>query len=171
MLTMNLPTVTRILRSISRALESLLSIGGLESFFLAVDPYDPTDEGFLGGTLLGREFWRGHRGCGAAGARAFQTHCQKSIAGQLPLPQEVPAYPIAVPPTSHIHVPVVQPTNAVKKSPASTLKTEVYASVRNALRSVIGICTGDFIRGLTSEASVLKLWTSCIQSGLGCQER
>lgn len=46
----------------SRLLESLGSVSGIQSFLLAVDPStsDP-DDAFLGGTVTGREFWRGLR--------------------------------------------------------------------------------------------------------------
>lgn len=112
-------TVHEILRTTSQNLEALEGIAGLHSFFLVVNPYDPADEGFLGGTVLGREFWRGYRNCGVAGARAFKAHCAKALEDQSHrsvVPQQPP------------------PSIAQKKGPASELKKEVYAAVRNALR-------------------------------------
>lgn len=108
-----------ILRGTSQNLESLEGIAGLHSFFLVVNPKDATDEGFLGGTVLGRDFWRGYRGGGATGARAFKEHCAKVLESQTPCPAAVR--------TLHLQGPQ-------KKSSASELKKEIYAAVRNALR-------------------------------------
>lgn len=97
-----------------------------------MNPADPRDEGFLGGTPLGREFWRGHRGCGAAGARAFQLFCQQAAAAP-PAQERVQeraqahdARPAAV---------LAAGNTGVKKSPAGAVKAEVYLAVRNAVRS------------------------------------
>ncbi|KAI0091207.1 hypothetical protein BDY19DRAFT_689234 [Irpex rosettiformis] len=137
--------LSTIMRMISDALESLEVVSGHQSFFLIVNPNDESDQGFLGGTILGREFWRGHRGCGAAGALAFNLFCQKaahpnvsnsSVAGTthvLQQPQPVPTQPIGIVPyPTHPH------GEAPKKNLASTVKAEVYASVRNAIRTVTG---------------------------------
>ena len=40
----------------SQELESLETLAGVQSFFLVVNPHDPDDQGFLGGTVVGREF-------------------------------------------------------------------------------------------------------------------
>ena len=124
-----------------------------------MDPYDPHGEGFLGGTLLGREFWRGHRGCGAAGARAFQVFCRKSQLGtayaaqdvkassaglvggyvaSLPLPLPSSGTSSARPDDILLQSTNIQPANATaaKPGPAGALKTEVYAAMRNAVRRV-----------------------------------
>ncbi|KAJ7903504.1 hypothetical protein B0H14DRAFT_2665165 [Mycena olivaceomarginata] len=101
---------------------------GVQSFLLAVDPSDPTGSGFLGGSLLGREFWRGQRGGGDAGAKAFKLHCFKSGA-RTPAPSTAeassskPAPPPAIP----------------KIAPARTLKADLYDGVRKALRSASGV--------------------------------
>lgn len=155
-------TVLEILRSTSRILESLHDLAGLQSFFLVVNPHDPEDEGFLGGTVLGREFWRGHRGCGVAGAEAFRTQCVKAITAHpnlvagagatTPMPNQTHAYTHAHAHThTHTHAqphkqtqahcqPPVQMLNmkSQKKGPAVTLKMGIYADVRNALRSISG---------------------------------
>lgn len=147
----NKEIAAEVLKSISSQLELLQSILGMESFYLAVNPYDPADDGFLGGTLLGREFWRGHRGCGAPGARAFQLFCQK--AGQalatpvLPPPPNAstPHSPLApsVPPSPYPQASTsAQPISAgnasAKKGPAGTVRAEVYVTVRNAIRVASG---------------------------------
>ncbi|KAI0303751.1 hypothetical protein B0F90DRAFT_1319989 [Multifurca ochricompacta] len=62
-----------ILLSTSQVLESLQDIAGVQSFFLAINPNDADDEGFLGGTTLGREFWRSLRGGGTAGAKSLKS--------------------------------------------------------------------------------------------------
>ena len=103
----------------------------LQSFFLVVNPNDPADEGFLGGTLIGREFWRGHRGCGTAGAQAFKLHCKNATTGFGPINDAtaIPLLPIRTVGTQSVLVPP-------RKGPASSIKAEVYANVRAALRFV-----------------------------------
>ena len=94
----------------------------VQSFVLAVDPFDPSDDGFLGGTTTGREFWRGLRGGGAPGALAFKEQCRRSYVPQMSAARTPP-----------VSAPTVSKS---KKTPASLLKTEVYAAVRAALRFV-----------------------------------
>jgi hypothetical protein len=71
------------LRAVSRALESLHSIFHIDALLLVVSPHDPpasvastskaqSTDAWLGGTPLGRDFWRGLRGGGVAGAKAFK---------------------------------------------------------------------------------------------------
>ena len=113
------------MRDISAALESLEVVAGLHSFYLIVDPSSSADDGFLGGTVLGREFWRGHRGCGAPGAQAFKLFCQKSALH----------HSHASPSSSHFQQEVkAAGVQLSKKSTASAVKSEVYATVRNAVR-------------------------------------
>lgn len=110
----------------SRILESLSEVSGVQSFLLAVDPNDPSDGGFLGGSLIGREFWRvGMRGGGETGARAFKafyaTHAQTTAK------------------SNHIqmierHIPTPPPKVKGPEGPAKSLKNELYETVRNALR-------------------------------------
>lgn len=87
-----------------------------------MDPFDASDDGFLGGTNAGREFWRGLRGGGAPGALAFKEYCRRGYGPQSST-TEIP--PVSVPTMSKS-----------KKTPASLLKSEVYAAVRAALRLV-----------------------------------
>jgi hypothetical protein len=110
------------LKSVSRTLEALAATLSVESFVLAVDPFDPSDEGFLGGTTTGREFWRGLRGGGTPGALTFKDHCRRSYESQT---STAPMPPVSTPAVSKS-----------KKTPASLLKSEVYAAVRATLRSV-----------------------------------
>ncbi|GJE88642.1 hypothetical protein PsYK624_047250 [Phanerochaete sordida] len=132
-----------VLRSISQQLEYLQTICGLQSFYLAVNPGDPSDQGFLGGTLLGREFWRGYRGCGEPGARAFREYCTNASA----TPTAVPwASTSAREPTPQpAAAPGVQPAGgaALRKSPANALKAEVYLAVRTAVRAASGVRTAE----------------------------
>lgn len=126
------PVVQEALRHTSGVLESLQNIAGLHSFFLVVNPRDPDHKGFLGGTLVGREFWRGHRGCGDPGAQAFKLFCNTSSGGRhattsgINLPTPVPSAG-TLSQTSDM-------TPITKKGPAGSLKAGVYSSVRNALR-------------------------------------
>ncbi|KAJ6513230.1 hypothetical protein C8R45DRAFT_962897 [Mycena sanguinolenta] len=120
--------VPSVLSDASRILESLCDASGVQSFLLAVDPADPTGSGFLGGSLLGREFWRGLRGGGDAGAKAFKLHCFKSGA-RTPIPSmtEASSSKLAPPPAVN------------KVAPARTLKADLYDGVRKALRSASGV--------------------------------
>ncbi|KAH9972867.1 hypothetical protein BGW80DRAFT_1313037 [Lactifluus volemus] len=106
-------TVRNILLTTSQVLESLQTAAGVQSFVLAVNPYDAGDEGFLGGTPLGRDFWRNLRGGGTAGAKAL-----KSLA-----------------------VSTLQSTSSSssQKDTAHSVKSEVYARVRNLLRTTSGV--------------------------------
>jgi len=113
------------LRSVSQALERLAATLSVQSFVLAVDPFDPSDDGFLGGTTTGREFWRGLRSGGASGALAFKEHCRRSYD---PQPSKAGTPPVSAPAISKS-----------KKTPASLLKSEVYAAVRAALRKASGV--------------------------------
>ena len=118
--------VGRVLRVVSQQMESLEALAGLQSFFLVVDPNDPADEGFLGGTIKGREFWRGHRGCGVAGAQAFKAQCLRAQT-QLATPTTmVTPLPITVPPSASGSV--------RKKTQAREVKTELYGAMRDSLR-------------------------------------
>ncbi|KAI0787666.1 hypothetical protein C8Q74DRAFT_1253160 [Fomes fomentarius] len=126
--------IDRVLRIVSQQLESLENVAGLQSFFLVVNPNDLRDEGFLGGTITGREFWRGHRGCGAAGVEAFKARCVRS---QVNAPRQVmTAGSSHLPPTPQLH-----PYSDVprKKSQAREVKAELYGAMRDALRVTSGI--------------------------------
>ena len=101
-------------------METLATTLAVQSFVLAIDPFDPSDEGFLGGTTTGREFWRGLRGGGTPGALAFKDYCRRNNDPQ--------ASAVLTPFVS------VSSTSKSKKTPASLLKSEVYAAVRTALR-------------------------------------
>ncbi|KAI0775220.1 hypothetical protein BD413DRAFT_471784 [Trametes elegans] len=127
--------IQQALLDVSKQLETLELLGGLQSFFLVVDPNDPTDEGFLGGTPLGREFWRGHRGCGAAGAQAFKARCTRSA----------PSWPSHTPPIDPALLPASTPPASTtgSKGSARELKTELYAAMRDALRAASGVRTAE----------------------------
>ena len=119
-------TVQSVLRDASRILETLSTSSCVQSFLLAVDPYDLLDGGFLGGSVIGREFWRGLRGGGEVGARAFKTHCTTQLQ------------------TKAVHD--TKPTSSIERQPsvppvpkpyqAKSMKNELYEKVRIALRSV-----------------------------------
>ncbi|KAI1797120.1 hypothetical protein LXA43DRAFT_1138024 [Ganoderma leucocontextum] len=119
--------IRRVLENVSQELQSLETLAGIQSFFLVVNPHDPDDQGFLGGTIVGREFWRGHRGCGAPGAEAFKAQSMRVIPQ---LPSTISAHTV---PTT------VQSTASRKKGPAREVKNELYAGIRNALRAVSGV--------------------------------
>ena len=116
-------SVRSVLYDASRILESLCEVSGIQSFLLAVDPDNPSDGGFLGGSVLGREFWRGLRGGGEAGAKSFKAHCVRELEPHLASvsSQEEGSSSRAM------SVPV-------KQAPAKSLKTDLYENVRKALR-------------------------------------
>jgi hypothetical protein len=118
--------VQNILRSTSQNLEALCSTASIESFFLAVDPNDPDDVGFLGGSVTGREFWRGLRGGGSTGAKGFKAQCVRNATADNAT------------------------TSDPKRAPANTLKMEVYANVRNALR-----CASNFNISIVAKGAYL----------------
>ena len=125
-LLLNPKPVTSVLFDTSRTLESLCQVSGVHSFILAVDPTDPADRGFLGGTLLGREFWRGLRSGGELGAKNFRLHC-------LGTTHTTDDGPTPDPPTTSADP---GPSSSTKRlaMTANAVKTEIYASVRSALR-------------------------------------
>ncbi|KAK0469662.1 uncharacterized protein EV420DRAFT_1472847 [Desarmillaria tabescens] len=118
-----LTCIRTILCDVSGLLETLHKISGVESFVLAVDPPEPGFEGFLGGSLLGREFWRNLRGGGDSGARAFRLHCTKRLVSQ----------------TSAQGSSLSTDPEIVQQKPALSLKAELYEKMRNALRTASGI--------------------------------
>ncbi|TFK40384.1 hypothetical protein BDQ12DRAFT_721829 [Crucibulum laeve] len=121
--------VRSVLCDTSRILESLFDTCGVQSFLLAVDPHDLADTGFLGGSVVGREFWRGLRGGGEPGAKSFRSFCMKQQHSRAVV-DEYLREPDSLQPTS---------PSTVKQSPAQMLKIKLYDAVRNALRSVSGI--------------------------------
>ncbi|KIY71488.1 hypothetical protein CYLTODRAFT_418726 [Cylindrobasidium torrendii FP15055 ss-10] len=103
--------VHNTLSNVSRILEVLHSMSGVDSFVLAVDPHDANMHGFLGGSILGREFWRGLRGGGDAGAKAFKNASQKALA-----------------PSGSNN----------QRANAQSIKSELYEKMRTALRTASG---------------------------------
>lgn len=90
-----------------------------------MDPSEPNAEGFLGGSLLGREFWRDLRNGGDPGARTFRHYCLKrsdeDVTSSHNYNNDVPA-----------NQPVAGPSQP--KQAAKSLKTELYDNMRKALR-------------------------------------
>jgi len=116
--------VLPVLFDTSRLLESLGEVTGVQSFVLAVDPNNPSDGGFLGGSLIGREFWRGMRGGGDPGAKAFKAYCHRDLDQ-------------STPPSNNEQgsLPNRPPSIASSRS----LKSDLYDHVRKALRTVSGV--------------------------------
>lgn len=106
--------VGSILMDMSTALETLNAVAGTEAFLLAVDPADSTAESFLGGSLIAREFWRGLRHGGDAGAKSFRQYCLKA--------QSTPP----------------QPSDSSTQQ-ARQVKSQLYDLVRQSLRTVSGV--------------------------------
>lgn len=112
--------IHNVLLSTSRVLESLQATSGVQSFILAINPNDAEDEGFLGGSSLGREFWRSLRGGGLPGVKAL-----KSLAISTLQDSNLSLHGTGIP--------------SRQKETAHSLKSDVYARVRTLLRSTSGI--------------------------------
>ncbi|KAJ7773282.1 hypothetical protein B0H16DRAFT_1511733 [Mycena metata] len=121
-----LARVKSVLSDASRILESLCAASGVQSFLLAVDPSDPAGSGFLGGSVSGREYWRGHRGGGDAGVKAFKVYCLKNA-------------PPTTSPNAEASSSETPSTPNPKIASARSLKADLYDGVRNALRSASGV--------------------------------
>ncbi|KAF8896335.1 hypothetical protein BD779DRAFT_1495273 [Infundibulicybe gibba] len=121
--------VLDILCETSRVLELLGTVANIQSFLLAVDPSNMTDQGFLGGSLSGREFWRGLRGGGESGAKSFKLQCVKDQLGNTAPSSDQVAANILPPGPKHV--------------PSRSLKAELYESMRRSLRSVSGVRTAE----------------------------
>ncbi|KAF9565282.1 hypothetical protein CPC08DRAFT_704810 [Agrocybe pediades] len=119
--------VRTILRDTSRILESLAATSGVQAFVLAVDPHDASDAGFLGGSLLGREFWRGMRAGGESGAKAFKQHCTSHLHAAAQAERQRQAAEQEVLPPS------------LKTGLSKSVKSELYEAVRTALRQCSGV--------------------------------
>jgi len=124
--------VRNILLSASQMLESLHATAGVQSFVLAINPNDTEDEGFLGGSPLGREFWRNLRGGGVAGVKALKSLATSTFQDSSPLSHVAP-HGTGIP--------------SRQKETAHSLKSDVYARVRALLRRVFDTC--HFMRLIT----------------------
>jgi hypothetical protein len=122
--------VQSVLLETSRVLESLQNVSGVHSFFLAVDPSDPGDQGFLGGTVVGREFWRGLRRGGDMGFKSFKVHC---LSGTQATYREDDSATATIPTTTTTTL----ISSIGQRSPARAKKSEAYTNVRHALRFLI----------------------------------
>lgn len=136
-----MPSVRSVLSETSRNLESLHTLSQADSFFLIVDPIDHSDEGFLGGTMLGREFWRGLRGGGENGAKNFKAYCLKNAKPVTPTVDFMVPNAESGSSSSNAGQAITSATapasaNLSKAGPSRALKAEVYTKVRDALRSV-----------------------------------
>ncbi|KAF5367379.1 hypothetical protein D9758_003691 [Tetrapyrgos nigripes] len=120
-----------VLVKTSQILEDLWETAGVESFLLAVDLRDSSNEGFLGGSVAGREFWRGLRNGGEHGARIFKQHCLKNK--DVSSAEEVGSTSSSGDISTSVSVPTTP------RQSAKSVKQELYENVRNALRLACGI--------------------------------
>jgi len=124
--------VKEILEGTSKQLDSLLRVAGRHSLLLVINPEDEHDDGFLGGTNTGRDFWLGLRNGGAIGVRHFKQYCKDSLSS----PTSTSKSPEG---TANTVLEVSQAVSSSKTSPAVVLKNQLYVEMRNALRSACGI--------------------------------
>jgi len=80
----------------------------------------------LGGSLVGREFWRGFRGGGETGARSFKIHCTTQLRSK---EECIDGTSTQTTVPSRLSIP-----SAPKAYHAKSLKNDLYESVRSALR-------------------------------------
>ncbi len=124
-------------------LESLQATSGVQSFVLAINPNDAEDEGFLGGSALGREFWRSLRGGGLAGVKALKSLAVSTL-------QDTYSFN----PTQHgTGIPFRQ------KETAHSLKSDVYARVRTLLRHVFNTPLSLYVANNMSPRQI-NIWHS-----------
>ncbi|KAK1217246.1 hypothetical protein PQX77_020095 [Marasmius sp. AFHP31] len=130
-------TKTRdILVEVSRALESLHHIWGIQSFFLAVDPQHSANESFLGGSTAGRDFWRALRGGGESGAISFKQQCIRQT-GDVPR-HEQPAAAFGSSGSSNDGQPSASTVHKRSQLSAREVKLELNDNMRRSLRAVSG---------------------------------
>ena len=97
-----------------------------------IDPDDDSDDGFLGGTVLGREYWREMRNGGTIGARNFRKFCRSAVEKEKSDSCEQRRN------TEHTRQQQPETTaTGTKRTPAIALKNKLYEEMRNALRCVI----------------------------------
>ncbi|KAL0573685.1 hypothetical protein V5O48_008256 [Marasmius crinis-equi] len=126
-----------ILVEVSRVLELLYHIWGMQSFILAVDPQYPANESFLGGSTAGRDFWRGLRSGGENGAVSFKQQCIKQMDDSS---RRERLSPVVEAPGSC--APLQSSSTVTSKSSqlsAREVKSELYDRTRRSLRAVSGI--------------------------------
>lgn len=119
--------VNEILEGASKQLDSLLRLAGRHSLLVVINPEDEHDDGFLGGTNTGREFWLSLRNGGTIGVRHFKQYCKNSLASTastIKSPEETASTVLEA---SHAG-------SSSKASPAVVLKNQLYMEMRNALR-------------------------------------
>lgn len=80
----------------------------------------------MGGSLVGREFWRGFRGGGETGARSFKIHCTTQLRSK---EECIDGTSTQTTVPSRLSIP-----SAPKAYHAKSLKNDLYESVRSALR-------------------------------------
>lgn len=116
-----------ILEGTSKQLKSLLRVAGRHSVILVVNPGDELDDGFLGGTDAGREFWLGMRNGGSIGLRNFKQYCKDNpsptTTSSMRLPQDIANT-----------IDMLEVPQTIKSTPAVALKNQLYVEMRNALR-------------------------------------
>ena len=113
-----------VLTNVSNTLESLCEATSQHSFMLVVDPKDESNDAFLGGTGLGREYWRGLRNGGASGVRNFKEYCRSVSKNQVILPITINSQPL-----TQRSGPRSSPS-----APSTVLKNHLYTEMRSRLR-------------------------------------
>lgn len=154
-----------LLMLISSTLQKIQAVFALDSMLLVVSPIDHS-EAWLGGTVVGRDFWRGLRGGGVTGSRAFKRASKTAydaavartnagsytaIAESLPSSPtgentgariEATPTPSTSSPGLHIRMYNGSPRMKSVAQNSATTKTELNRLVRQTLRYVIAVLHG-----------------------------
>ncbi|KAF9066638.1 hypothetical protein BDP27DRAFT_1404306 [Rhodocollybia butyracea] len=145
--------IWQILVRLSTVLESLSSTLDIESFVLAIDTSSQESSitnGFLGGSIQGREFWRGLRSGGDSGARAFREMCVGASArgNQVLINADDVSDNKKETKTGSAKI-TARPSSAGASGSNSNLsfsrnvKVDLYDGVRKALRQTSGVRTAE----------------------------
>jgi len=146
----NVPSAKITLAKISKALQLLHSTTNYDSLLLVVSPHSPISGAppgecsWIGGTELGKEFWMGLKGGGLNGARAFRVKSHMRYDAEVQRQEEQasetgnPASSSNIPP-SMVNPPLLRAAMLrTQKLKSGDVKNELYAAVRQALRTASG---------------------------------
>lgn len=124
------PIVRRVLCHASHTLEILQQTADVHALILSCDLVNPESQGFLGGSPLGREYWRQLRGGGFEGAQKLKEFVRRN---------KNKSQSINIRDVGNVGVALKDEAPIVagpKKTPASATRNDLYIAIRDQLRSV-----------------------------------
>lgn len=120
--------VRRVLCHTSHTLEILQQTADVHALVLSCDLINPESLGFLGGSPLGREYWRQLRGGGFEGAQKLKEFVRRN---------KNKASAVNIRDVGNVGVPLVDEKPVVagpKKTPAGVTRNDLYIAIRDNLR-------------------------------------